>query len=277
VVTGERTPEQRMQARSARLEKLNSICEWRDSCCVTAGDRKKLHLQMKIHTNHFETWLVETAHPGGVNMPDRIKLAIEKGPNHPKYKMPVNLFITLADALMHTEKQAQIPSSMLSLLDKLIDERGLYSHLMAHPQIATVGKDSQEEYDNHQHFIDVMEDVRTILSHKSTKKPQIDASQSTSAANPANATIQKHNSTLGKRKPSLTGLAGTEQQKAVKTASTLTVTSPTPQRPMYVLGSDNKPTTATMKSRGGGIEKTCAAAAKPAMSWAAIASASIAV
>lgn len=240
-----------MQERSARFEKLNQVCGWEGRCGVPEAERKKLHFEMKTHTNHFETWLVEMVHPNGMGMPDCIKPKVAVSPNHPKYSMPVNHFITLADALINSEKQAQIPSSTLSLLDELIDKRALYSHLMSHPQIKPADDDSNEEYEKHQHFIDVMEDVRTILGRQSTEKAQVDALQPTPAVKPAVATIQRHNSTLGKRKTSITNLGGTEQRKVGKKASTSTS--------MVV----------------GGTGKTCAAAVKP-MSWAAIASGGIA-
>jgi len=246
-----------MQARSAGLEKLNGICEWKDRCGVPEDDRKKLHFEMKTHTNHFETWLVESIHPNGTEMPDCIKPMVAVSPNHPKYHMPVNHFIVLADALVRSEKQAHIPSSMLSMLDKIIDERALYSHLMAHPDIQSVDDALNNEHEKHQYFIDVMEDVRTILGRRSTEKPEVDTLQPTPAVRPTGATIQRHTSTLGKRKPSITELDGTEQRKVVKKAST-----------------SNKPTISTTEAVVGGINKTCAAAAKP-MSWASIASAGI--
>jgi len=271
-VAGERTPEQRMQARSARFEKLNQVCGWGGRCDVPEADRKKLHFEMKTHTNHFETWLVEMVYPAGVGMPDCIKAKVAVSPNHPKYWMPVNHFITLADAIIQSEKQAQIPSSMLSLLDKLIDERGLYSHLMAHPQVKSVNDDN-EEYEKHQHFIDVVEDVRTILGGRSMEVPRTAELRPTPAVKPTDAGISRSNSTLGKRKTSVTSLDGSEECKVAKKASASASAPATQQRPMHVLRRNDKPITLSSKSEG--IDKTCAAAVKP-MSWASIASAGVA-
>ncbi|MCJ1457006.1 hypothetical protein MMC28_007372 [Mycoblastus sanguinarius] len=275
-----RTAAQRLNDRLVREERLRALSA---DEVPTEGERKQLYKKLKLGTNTFTTWLVEAVYHGGENRPAEIEHVYNAKKDHAKYKMPVNHFIILAEAL--AERQEQTISEKMSLLDDIISERSQYSYWMG--QLSANDEDCELEKENHQHFIDIMEDAKTILCHGNGTKPSPDLTQTRSGVKPAAQSIQRHNSTLGKRKSSPTSQDRSEQRKAAKTATTLTSTTPTSftsmknPRPILGLRSRNKQDEAAKQQtdktwRRVAVdtcdktnEKRCAPMAK--MSWAAVA------
>lgn len=89
---------------------------------------------------------------------------------------------------------------MVSLLDRLIEERAEYTYWLSQKHT------DDDSYDNHLHYIKMLKETRTILAER--MEPE------------ATAATQADDTILGKRRPSATTLAGSEQRKSAKTEAT---------------------------------------------------------
>ena len=157
---------------------------------------------------------------------------------------------------------------MVTLLDRLIDERAEYTYWMS--QIST----DEATIKSHLHYIEVLKETKTILAEH--MEPEATAATHTESphARPITRPSRTNNSTLGKRKPSSTTHHGSEQKKAAKTEAT------TP-KPLHIFKGVN-PAAAAEKTQQAEWRQTvaknchsttdnkCAAANKP-MSYAAAA------
>lgn len=191
--------------------------------------RKRMYKSLKITTNRLTTQLIEAVYPPSSPLPSIITPTADEGASedYPRYTLPVNHLLVLAATLAATVEHSDMKTSLRTLLDDAINKRSEYSYWMAR---LTVGTEESDE--THQHFIDVLERARAILS------PPPKAA----AATP----MQPQDSTMGKkRKKSVESLKGTEDdhRKAVKT--TVQIPSapmhPQPQRQGQGQGQGQQP------------------------------------
>ena len=230
--------------RSRKQEKAKTVDEpgVYGHCMPAEWKLQKMYKQLKIDTNKFTTWLVESVYPcnesltcseslpqyitlsrkqaKGMSKPEwegTINVILTTSTDHPKYNILVN---NNTDIARQIEK---VPSSVLALLDRLIIERTEYSHWMALKSTDDLSKISN---DSHVYYIKVLKEVHTILLERMEPETKTSSQvESQIPAKTANAAPRTHKPTLGKRKNSSTSLQGSEQQKAVKTESA----TPTPK------------------------------------------------
>ncbi|KAL6717194.1 hypothetical protein ACLMJK_005109 [Lecanora helva] len=256
-----RTVAQRMADRTVREEKMNLLCAEKST---TLSEQVELYKSFKEKGNQFIDWLVDSVHNDGKNMDPAI-IILPEGSNH-KYKLePVNHLITLTQNLIN---KPTIPAHIIKLepvnhlitltqqfidkpkipahtikeklapLSDIIHGRAIYSHWKHETSKET---DAEKKYNEHQHFIDLLEDSQTMLRHHygaeltATQTPTV--KETTKPA--ATATIQRHNSTLGKRnRASSPPTIDMKQNKSAKL--TALPASALQQRPMLSLRTGNK-------------------------------------
>ena len=215
---------QRKEDRNKREAKLKQL--YGAKACPAEVVKKDLYKQLKTNTNAFITWLVEAVHPGDENLPSGITR--ERDPKHlsGKYRVTINYLIHLAENLV-ASKAAPVHTikAQVSNLDVVIQQRSEFSYWMAR----SFDNDSVKD-EEHQHFIDTMEDVRTILSHHCTTSIRrlVSQTDATLATKPAPTSIQRKLSMIGKRRRSAGSPPLPEQRKAVKTTLPSSTPSPTP-------------------------------------------------
>ena len=168
---------------------------------------QKIYKELKTNTNKFIEWLIQKVFPGG-DLPNYITICRERPTesmaymgswepenalltvaiDHPKYEIPVNDLLKIADLLTHGP--AKVPFSILSLLNKAISLRTESCHWS---QLQSDNSTfSRATFEKHQHFIDVLEEVKRILTGR----------EGTGPTKPATTGLQRTNSALGKRKSS---------------------------------------------------------------------------
>ena len=104
---------------------------------------------------------------------------------------------------------------MVSLLNRLIDERAEYTYWMS--QKCT----NEITIQSHLYYIEVLKETKTILAERMEEPEAIAATHMESPdARPTNKPSQTSNNTLGKRKPSSTTFHDSDQKKAAKTEAT---------------------------------------------------------
>ena len=121
----------------------------------------------------------------------------------------------------------RVPPSMLSLLERLIEERSEYTYWLSQKS-ATEG--SKSAYESHHYYIKVLKETKTILAERMepTASPVLQSTPSQGKA--IKAPSQTYTKTLGKRKASATTLQGSEQGKASKTESAASKSEKVKQR-----------------------------------------------
>ena len=202
---------------------------------------QKMYKQLKIDTNKFITWLVESVYPcieglhcserlppyitlsckqaKGMSQTDRavaLNSTSSTSTDHPKYDIVVNNITELAG------QTTIVPPNILDLLERLIIERTEYSYWMSRKSTDNLATRCNE---SHEYYVKIMKEVKTIFAERMAPGTRI-ASQANSA-NPANITnipAQTKTSTLGKRRNSSTNIQGPDGRKAVK------IKSKTPQQ-----------------------------------------------
>ena len=220
-----------------------------------------MYSSLKKKTNRFVTFLVEAVHPGGQNLPHYVRLATAHDEMYYacKYTADVNYYITLANQLASCQdRREQDIVTNIALLETIIQERSEYSYWMAQLESSAEAEDSMAK---HQYFIDILEDVSTILTKTLTRTPTPAEIQTETEARQAPKTLQRHTSTLGKRLRTPSPNRDTATSKAART--TTAPTSTLNQKPLFDLRSGNVQQPLAKR------DHTCAP--MPKMSWAAIA------
>ena len=265
-------------------------------CIPAEWKLQKMYKQLKIDTNKFVTWLVESVYPctedlpyneslppyitlspkqaKGMSQSDQVVTSnstSSKLTDHPKYDILVN---NTTDVARQTTK---VPLSMLDLLEHLIVERTEYSYWMSRKSTDDLAKAINEK---HLYYIKVLKEVKAILAERTepdTKTScKVDSEDSArSLATPA----RTRSSPLGKRKNSSNSSQGPNTSKAIKVASKTS-------NPTHVLRKEAKQPTRQdqqkERNQAGStncenlVEKRCAIAAKP-ISYAAALSGAISV
>ena len=105
---------------------------------------------------------------------------------------------------------------MLSLLERLIEERSEYTYWLSQKS-ATEG--SKSAYESHHYYIKVLKETKTILAERMEPKASPVLQSTPSQAKATKPSSQTNTKTLGKRKASATALQASEQGKASKTES----------------------------------------------------------
>ena len=133
----------------------------------------QMYHQFKGDNNQFTTWLVESVYPHGTSTPSYITLSRKqtKGecqhpplsvpnqqrPEHDKYEIIVNQTVPLARQI------ETVPSTMMTVLDRLIATRTEYTYWMSRKPSDDFSKAAQE---SHEYYIEVLSQVRTILAER---------------------------------------------------------------------------------------------------------------
>ena len=179
---------------------------------------RRMYKESKMATDKFITWLVETSFPDGKGLPSYVSRVPESSArDHEKYGINVNKCLTLADMFIETSKSAQMPFAVIVSLKKAISLRADYAFCMNLK--SDKSQDAQALYENHLHFIDVLDETRRILSPSEKRTTKTSAEMTP---------LVRQNSALGKRKGSHSDLKTKEPVKAVKTEPSLLEAEPNP-------------------------------------------------
>lgn len=197
-------------------------------CMPAEWKLQKMYKQLKVDTNRFTTWLVESVYPCGQDLPPYITLSrmqvkgmskpdrimtytatLTTHTDHAKYEILVNSITEIARRIQ------QVPPDILELLDRLIIERSEYSHWMSRKSTDTLSKFAN---DSHTYYIEVLKDVKTILAeYTAPERKTSSQTMSPISAGHASTPTRKNKPTLGKRKNRAISLQGPDGRKAVKT------------------------------------------------------------
>ena len=106
---------------------------------------------------------------------------------------------------------------MITLLDRLIDERAEYTYWMSQKSTDDISLVSTKK---HLYYIEVLKETRTILAERMEPEANVALHTNLPPARLTNKPSQTRNDTLGKLKSSFTNSHGSEQKKAAKTEAT---------------------------------------------------------
>ena len=187
---------------------------------------QKMYKQLKIATNGFTTWLVESVYPCGEDLPFYITREQAKGEgkpdrvvtstasltmlaNYAEYKIIVNNITEIARRIQ------QVPPDILALLDSAINQRSEYSHWMSRKSTDAFSKLAN---DKHVYFTEVLKDVKTILANRTAlEKKTWCQPKAPNYATPANTPTRTSKPTLGKRKIITSSFPFRDEGMAIKT------------------------------------------------------------
>lgn len=127
---------------------------------------------------------------------------------------------------------------MLTLLDRLIEERAEYTYWMSQKSTDDISRTATE---NHLHYIEVLKETKTILAKRMELEATVTTRTESSHTKPTTKPSQTNNSILGKRRAYSTTLHDSDQKKAAKTEATKAT-------PAHVLFKGANPAAATEKT-----------------------------
>lgn len=189
---------------------------------------QEMYKQLKVDNNNFITWLVESVYPNTEGLPSYITVSRQQAKgqptfihpaattnlglldrtDYPKYEIVVKFFTQLA-------RQTQnVPSDIVALLDRLIDERTEYSYWMSLKLADSPCKVTEEK---HAYYVEILKDTKTILAERMVPAAAAAATQpGPFYPKMATTSFKPTTSTLGKRKSSSAAIQSFDQRKAAK-------------------------------------------------------------